>query len=208
MLIVAMTLAVLGALGLYALKAASTEVKTSGYARQSAQTQYMAEYGGLVSTQSMAGSLGSMQLAAAVSNATKDTLCLSLQGIDLLNSGFRSQACRRVGDAELQKTVWNGGGVTPVEKYQPGAKTGSPGPVPLTGDYFVEITDPACVPGTRLHSGGNSGSRTRSRPTAVEPDQTVLALTIGVTRLRSSPIRVHRFGGPFSRPFRMSCGTQ
>ena len=43
--IVAMTIAVLASLGLYALQSASTEVKTSGYGRQNAQSHYLSEYG-------------------------------------------------------------------------------------------------------------------------------------------------------------------
>jgi hypothetical protein len=209
MLILAMTLAVLAALGLYALKAASTEVKTSGFARQSAQSQYMAEYGVLVSTQSMAGTLGSMQLAAAVSTAEKDSLCLSLQGIDLLNSGFRSQACRRVGSAELQKTIWNNGGVNPVEKYAPGAKVGSLGPFAIAGDYFVELTDPACAYQAPGYSGGNFWftDTTLTAYGRTEPDKTVLVLTdLQTIADRTSNVsRAHILAGPFPNT---SCGTQ
>lgn len=43
--VVAMTLALLGALGVYALGAATSEIRTSGYARASAQTHYISEYG-------------------------------------------------------------------------------------------------------------------------------------------------------------------
>lgn len=209
MLILAMTLAVLAALGLYAMKAASTEVKTSGFARQSAQTQYMAEYGVLVSTQSMAGTLGSMQLASAVSATQKDTLCLSLQGIDMLNSGFRSQACRRVGADELQKTIWNAGGVTPVEKYQPGANVGGLGPFPIAGDYFVEITDPACAYQAPGYSGGNFWftDTTLTAYGRTQPDRVILALTPlqAIADQNVNVSRAHILAGPFSNT---SCGTQ
>ncbi len=43
--VVAMTMALLGALGVYALGAATSEIKTSGYARQATQTHYISEYG-------------------------------------------------------------------------------------------------------------------------------------------------------------------
>ena len=43
--IVAMTLAVLASLGMYALASATNEVKTAGYERQSAQSHYLSEYG-------------------------------------------------------------------------------------------------------------------------------------------------------------------
>ena len=209
MLIIAMTLAVLAALGLYALKAASTEVKTSGYARQNAQSQSMAEYGVLVSTQSMGGTLGSMQVAAAISIATQDTMCLSLVGIDMLNSGFRSQACRRVGSAELQTTIWKTGGVKPTEPYQPGAKTGSLGPFAIAGDYFVEITDPACAYQAPGYSGGNFWftDTTLTAFGRTEPDRVVLALTAlqTIADMNVNLSRAHILAGPFPNT---QCGTQ
>lgn len=214
MLILAMTLAVLAALGLYALKAASTEVKTSGYARQSAQAQYMAEYGVLVSTQGMGGSLGAMQLGAAVSQAEQDKQCISLQGIDLLNSGFRSQACRRVGSLEMQNTIYKGGNVQPTETYQPGAKTGSMGPFPIQGDYFVEITDPACAYQAPGYSGGNFWftDTTLTAFGRVEPDVAALAQMNQVVStyakiadMDMNISRAHILAGPFSNT---SCGTQ
>lgn len=209
MLILAMTLAVLAALGLYALKAASTEVKTSGYARQGAQSQYMAEYGILVGTQSMGGSIGAMQLAAAVSNADKDSLCLSLTGIDLLNSGFRSQACRRVGSQELQNAIWNGGGVKPVENYQPGAKIGSLGPYAIQGDYFLEITDPACAYQAPGYSGGNFWftDTTLTAYGRTEPDRVLLTLTAlqTIADQNVQVSRAHILAGPFPNT---QCGTQ
>ena len=45
MFIVAMTLAVLASVGVYALAAAATEVRTSGNERQGTQTHYLAEFG-------------------------------------------------------------------------------------------------------------------------------------------------------------------
>jgi hypothetical protein len=210
MLVLAMTLAVLAALGLYALKAASTEVKTSGYSRQSAQSQYMSEYGVLVSTQSMGGSLGAMQLGAAVSSTEQDKLCMSLQGIDLLAAGFRSQACRRVGSDEMQNTIWKGSGVKAVEPYTPNAKTGSMGPFPIAGDYFVEITDPACAYQAPGYSGGNFWftDTTLTSYGRVEPDILVLPTltkTQVVADMDVNVSRAHILAGPFSNT---SCGTQ
>ncbi len=45
MFIVSMTLTVLASVGIYALAAASNEVRTSGYERQNTQTHYLASYG-------------------------------------------------------------------------------------------------------------------------------------------------------------------
>jgi Tfp pilus assembly protein PilX len=43
--VVAMTLALLGALGVYAMSGATSEIKTSGYERQATQSHYVSEYG-------------------------------------------------------------------------------------------------------------------------------------------------------------------
>jgi len=178
MFILAVTLAVLASLGLYAMRAASTEVKTSGYLRQSAQSQYLSTYGVLATTQSMGGTLGQMQIASATS-ATHDTGCISLGSI-VNNAGFRSQTCRRVGSDEVQGMLWNNGPVRAVEKYQAG-RPGGMGPFPIEGDYFVEITDPA----RRESAPGNGGlsmcfvETTLSAYGRTQPDVMALGLANG-----------------------------
>ena len=208
MFILAMTLAVLASLGLYALKAASTEVKTSGYARQAAQTQYMSEYGVLASTQTMNGTIGQMQFGAAISTTERDSACVSLTGIDLIKAGFRSLACRRVASQELQNLLWNGAAVQPVDKYKPGQITGSLGPFPEEGDYFVEMTDPACAYQAPGYSNGNFWftDTTLTAYGRTEPDKIVLALTplqaLADQNLQVS--RAHILAGPFGNT---ACGT-
>lgn len=214
MFILAMTLAVLASLGLYALKAASTEVKTSGYARHAAQTQYLAEYGIVASTSTMSGTIGQMQFGASISANTRDTVCQSLQGIDLINANFRSLACRRVPSTEVQNMLWNGSAITPVDPYKPGTATGSLGPFPIAGDYFVEMTDPACAYQAPGYSGGNFWF-TYTTLTAfgrAEPDQAALA-TMGINTTPLAVLsdqnlqvsRAHIVAGPFGNT---SCGTQ
>jgi len=138
--IVAMTLAVLASLGLYAMQAASTEIKTSGYIRQSAQSHYLSEYGMLAGVNSMSGTTGELYLAMMRTTTQMDVQCASLQGIDPNNSSNLTKACRRMGSAELSNT-W-GTAATPIVAAQPGV-AGSLGPYALTGDYYVEVTDPS-----------------------------------------------------------------
>lgn len=138
--IVAMTLAVLASLGLYALQSASAEVKTSGYIRQSAQSHYLSEYGTLTGVNAMSGTTGQLYLSMMRSTTQMDTLCLSLQGVDMTNASNLTKSCRRMGSSELGG-AW-GTGVTPVNAATP-AIAGSLGPYALTGDFYVEITDPS-----------------------------------------------------------------
>jgi len=63
--VVAMALAVLASVGIFALAAAATEVRTSGNERQNAQTHYLSQYGILVASTTNAPTallyLGAMQ---------------------------------------------------------------------------------------------------------------------------------------------------
>ena len=53
MFVVAMTIAVLSAIGAWALQSAALEVRMAGYERQSMQTHYLAEYGVLAAMQDL-----------------------------------------------------------------------------------------------------------------------------------------------------------
>lgn len=138
--IVAMTLAVLASLGLYALQAASTEIKTSGYIRQNAQSHYLSEYGMLAGVNAMSGTTGQLYLSMMRTTTQADTQCVSLQGVDMANASNLSKACRVMGSSELA-SMW-GTSVTPVVPATSGV-AGSLGPYPLTGDFYVELTDPS-----------------------------------------------------------------
>ena len=50
MFVVAMTIAVLGAIGMWAIQSAALEVRMAGFGRQATQTHYLAEYGALAAT--------------------------------------------------------------------------------------------------------------------------------------------------------------
>ncbi len=143
--IVSMTLAVLASLGLYALAAASTEVKTSGYGRQAAQTHYLSEYGVAAAANDMNGTNAPLYLSLMRDPTKRDSNCVSLQGVQVTAADL-SKACRRMGAAELS-SVWGknlyGNNVKAVEKFDGTSTAGSLGPFAISGDFFVEITDPA-----------------------------------------------------------------
>lgn len=154
--IVAMTLAVLASLGLYAMHAATTEIQSSGYARQSAQTHYLAEYGMIGAAQEITGPTAQLHLSLMLDPAKRDHLptgttsgtvnhCYSLMTVPSTATND-SLACRRMGASELGGR-WS---TTSVVKYVPASGTtpatvGSLGAIPLDGDFFVELTEPAHV---------------------------------------------------------------
>ena len=145
--IVAMTLAVLAAVGMYALRAASTELKTSGYERQNAQTHYLTEYGVLAATQEVNATRA--QLYLGLMTAAPDQRCISIaQSLSVggvpSSPTIMSKACRRVGSKELAMSWSNVQANTPIlTPYVSPTSPGSLGSAPITGDFFVEITDPA-----------------------------------------------------------------
>jgi hypothetical protein len=130
--IVAMTLAVLASLGLYALAQTSNDMKTAGFARQSAQTHYLSEYGVLGGAQTMTPQTSQLYLGLMRNDTRRDTGCISLPAAGIAGLPTQTQTqCRRMGAAELGGT-WK----------TPGLTATSLGPYPVGGDFFVELTDP------------------------------------------------------------------
>ncbi|HTB72062.1 MAG TPA: hypothetical protein VK762_02400 [Polyangiaceae bacterium] len=143
MFIVAMTLAVLASVGIYALAAAATEVRTSGNERQNTQTHYLSQYGVLGAAHEMVGSRALYTVKLMKSATTLDKNCVSLQGVPTTASPA-AVACIRMGSTELG-AAWNppiivqyGG----TQSYTPSVAPGSFGSTPMNGDFFVELTEP------------------------------------------------------------------
>jgi hypothetical protein len=140
MFIVAMTLAVLASVGVYALAAAATEVRTSGNERQNTQTHYLAQYGVLGAAREMAGSRALFTVKVMKSTTLQDTKCVSLQGVPTTASPA-ALACVRMGSGELG-AGWNQPIIVPYTAAAYAAPPGSFGAVPMNGDFFVELTEP------------------------------------------------------------------
>jgi hypothetical protein len=149
MFIVAMMLSVLASVGIYALAAAASEVRTSGNERQNTQTHYLAEYGILGAADQISTNRAQWYLGVMLTKP--DSPCLALPNIlpsSTPTPDPMTLACRRVGAQELGQqwlasppVAQYGDGGTPA--YTPSTAPGSLGPIPLTGDFFVELTDPA-----------------------------------------------------------------
>jgi Tfp pilus assembly protein PilX len=170
MFIVAMTMAVLAALGMFALRAASYEERTSGYERQNAQTHYLSEYGVLaasteINATSAQAYLGFLQATTGV----RDTNCVSLAPKFTISGTVSSPsssslACRREGSAELSKG-WSNTTLTPsgntqnvtvLDPWKATTTPGSLGNAPIDGDFFIEITDPIPM-GLQANNASNLG---------------------------------------------------
>ena len=140
MFVVAMTLAVIATMGMYALSVASTEVKTAGFIREETQVHYLSEYGVLGAAQEVTGPKA--QLYRDLMLKFPDTNCTSLYGIPA-GSGALPLACRVVGSAEIAQS-WSPSVVPLVAPWTSNgseATRGSEG-LPTAPDFYVELTDP------------------------------------------------------------------
>jgi len=147
MFVVAMTIAVLASVGVYALAAAATEVRTSGNERQNTQTHYLAEYGVIGAAHEMAGARALFTVKLMTSTTYQDTNCVSLQGVPT-TAPASARACVRMGAEELgsawtmPKVVTKYGGSNASQPYTPTVLPGTFGSTPMEGDFFVELTEP------------------------------------------------------------------
>jgi hypothetical protein len=143
MFLVAMTIAVLASVGIYALAAASNELRTSGNERQNTQTHYLAEYGILGASHDLIATKAQFYMGLMLTNP--DPVCLSLPGVPATADPL-TRACRRLEDNLDFKQAWTGTSITVkytgATPYAAGFPPGSFGATPMNGDFFVELTDP------------------------------------------------------------------
>jgi hypothetical protein len=150
MFIVAMTLAVLASLGVFALAATQNEVRTSGNERQSTQTHYMAEYGILGVTHDAnlkaATWVGVMRdphrTDVQAANPAQGNTCISLPGAPAGTPCLRLESTQDFSSWAGPVTSPYGSPTTPPPAYSPGVTPGSLGPVPMNGAFFVELSEP------------------------------------------------------------------
>jgi hypothetical protein len=140
MFIVAMTLAVIATMGMYALAIASTEVKTAGFVREETQVHYLSEFGVLSTAQEVSGPKA--QLYTTAMRSFPDTNCISLYGIPA-GSGVLPLSCRVVGSAEMVAS-WQPSVAPVIVPWTSNATENSRGSLglPTAPDFYVELTDP------------------------------------------------------------------
>jgi hypothetical protein len=176
--ILAMTLAILISMGSFAMRAASSEIRTSGFLRQATQTQYLAEYGVLGAANEVQGAKAQLYVQLMLDPVRRDHLpdptdprnvsagrvgirCPSISAVPEGASEL-SLACRRIPSAEFAQswTALSTAVTTPRQALVQYDVTnprvpGSLGAAAVVGNFTVELTDPgnaASPPGfdTRL----------------------------------------------------------
>lgn len=154
MFVVTMMMTVLATVGLYALAAASTEVKTSGNERQSTQTHYLAEYGIIAIAHNADGPhatyyLGRMLPTQKCLSLPIPTSAVTLDPFTTSCGLFDMSDFQTTGNWLIAPTVPYAG----TAPYQASVtKPGSLGPVPTQAGFVVELTDSnaATAPGYSL----------------------------------------------------------
>ncbi len=137
-----MTLAVIATMGVYALQMASSEVKSAGFVRQQAQSQYLSMYAMTTAAQALGGT--NAQMYNTLMTQTPDTGCFSLFGVPSTSSA-QALACHRAGSFELATQVIVSGStptlITPWSAANSDIGRGTLG-THTSPDFFVEVTDP------------------------------------------------------------------
>jgi hypothetical protein len=145
MFVVSMMITVLGAVGMFALAASATEVKTAGNERQSAQTHYLSELA-LVASQRELGAGKIQTVLSLMGSSASSNKCVSLPLPSTLapTASQATNACLHLDAADLQKVgAWNTAATTAytVAPYATGVPPGSLGPVPVAANFGIEVTD-------------------------------------------------------------------
>ena len=201
--VVSMTIAVLASVGIYALAAASNEVKTSGYERQNTQTHYLATYGVIGAAHEIMGSKADFYLGLM---RTRTDFCPgSLPNVPA-TAPIELRQCYRLGSPELGQP-WTGASTvdtyTGTVPYQSGVAPGSFGPTPTQGDFFVELTDAYQGPPASRYGLGNfcfteltATSTGLTRPTFATANDTAMygaeGLEMQRARLQVGPTVCHK----------------
>jgi hypothetical protein len=138
--VVVMVLTMLTAIGVFAIRASSMANLSSGYDRQNTQNHYVGEYGLL----SAVAELSTTKRTAYVQQMGKGTeKCAANKG---LGDGV---PCYHIYAYDVGKSVSSNFAGRPLFEPPSGSGSalvpGSLGPVPLDGDFVVEMTDPGPV---------------------------------------------------------------
>lgn len=138
--VVAMTLALLGALGVYALGAATSEIKTSGYGRASAQTHYISELGTVAMLDAFSPANASYFDAQMLLPANAQDPCKSAVAAGASEVTAIAQRCAKVPQGYFQNAWKNQGSASTAVLRDDSL---SPGTVKRSSARVTsELTDP------------------------------------------------------------------
>lgn len=133
--IVAMTLALLALMGVYAISNSATEVRSAGYVRQATQAHYLSEYAlGAVVNHITAQNADYMVNTLLLANTPSTTNCLSVP--TYASATPISRACMRFSQTEFENS-WQGRPL--LTEFSLGQR----GNTTMQGTVFAELSNPA-----------------------------------------------------------------
>lgn len=188
--IVAMTLALLALMGVYAVSGAASEVRSSGYVRQATQAHYLSEYAMGAMANHINSSNADYMVNSLLLGKTPPTDCISVpQG----GGTPMSRACWRFSQEEIERG-WRtpGASAGPPTLTQHGL--GQPGVSTMQGTIFAEFSNPVLTqppPGYDLNLGLTFARVTVTTGGSVNPAGNAAARTLEIGRARMiiGPVR-------------------
>ncbi len=188
--IVAMTLALLALMGVYAVSGAASEVRSSGYVRQATQAHYLSEYAMGAMANHINSSNADYMVNALLLGKTPPVDCISVpQG----GGTPMSRACWRFSQDEIER-AWRSFGATVGPPALTEHGLGQPGVSTMRGTIFAEFSNPVLTqppPGYDLNLGLTFARVTVTTGGSVEPVGNTAARTLEIGRARMiiGPVR-------------------
>lgn len=148
--IVSMTLALLAAVGGFAMMSASNEARTSGYERRAMQSQYLAEYAFLATANNLTADIADEYKLISLDSTRRSQGCTNLRNVPG-GASDQAKACARIGQRDMT-SFW----VAPSDVALVPKSGTTPGSLGLTApntidsvtsrplglDFFVELSEP------------------------------------------------------------------
>lgn len=147
--IVATTLGLLAVMGVYALSAATEDIRAAGNVKRAAQASAVADYGGIAAAEYLLPDKSQWLMKNKFNNPdmtanSSDTNCLSTQRQDpaLPGDPKTTKACYRIPMTELQKLAWGNREPFTTQSFNHNATATDQ----LEGNVVVEVTNPMDAP--------------------------------------------------------------
>jgi hypothetical protein len=151
--IVSMTLALLATVGGFALMSSTTEARTAGFERRALQSQYLAEYGLIATTQNMTGEMAESLKAMALNPTYRAQDCANLRAVPILENTDNARACVLLGQQDVTQSWANTSTIAFRSKSgtvpgalglsRPNSDDGAGRALGL--DFYVQLTEPTSI---------------------------------------------------------------
>ena len=188
--IVAMTLALLALMGVYAVSGAASEVRSSGYVRQATQAHYLSEYAMGAMANHINSSNADYMVNSLLMGKTPPADCIS---VPQAGGSAIALACWRFSQEEIERG-WRATGASAGPPVLTQYGLGQPGVSTMEGTVVAEFSNPVLTqppPGYDLNLGLSFARVTVTTGGSVNPvgNTANRTLEIGRARMIIGPVR-------------------